>query len=198
MFVEAQALVAGENYERFVQQQARCPVREGWHDFFNAVVWAGFPHCKRALNQVHVAEMARLGQTPVRGAARDGATLFDESAAVLQAPLALWQSLQARDWLTLFWHKRELWQQARLTVFGHALLEQLLKPRKNLVAHVWYAGPHSQPQAQLDQSLAAQLSATNLANKPFAPLPLLGVPGWWAANQQADFYADARVFRVTR
>ncbi|MFN7122209.1 MAG: DUF3025 domain-containing protein, partial [Hydrogenophaga sp.] len=34
--------------------------------------------------------------------------------------------------------------------------------------------------------------------KPFTPLPVLGVPGWWPANEDAGFYADASVFRAPR
>jgi hypothetical protein len=30
------------------------------------------------------------------------------------------------------------------------------------------------------------------------PLPVLGVPGWWSANDAADFYDDAEVFRPLR
>ena len=29
----------------------------------------------------------------------------------------------------------------------------------------------------------------------FAPLPVLGVPGWWPANESPAFYDDATVFR---
>jgi hypothetical protein len=39
------------------------------------------------------------------------------------------------------------------------------------------------------------LSAALLESKPFAHLPVLGVPGWCSANGTADFYLDAAVFR---
>ena len=32
----------------------------------------------------------------------------------------------------------------------------------------------------------------------FTALPVLGVPGWWAANQSPDFYLDSQVFRPLR
>ena len=41
-------------------------------------------------------------------------------------------------------------------------------------------------------------SAERLVPKPFAPLPLLGVPGWWPANEAPGFYDDAQVFRPLR
>ena len=52
--------------------------------------------------------------------------------------------------------------------------------------------------ATWDAALAADLSAEYLATKPFAPLPVLGVPGWWAANESAGFYADTAVFRSAK
>ena len=42
------------------------------------------------------------------------------------------------------------------------------------------------------------LQADTLARKPFTPLPVLGVPGWWPANGAAGFYDDEQVFRPSR
>jgi hypothetical protein len=50
----------------------------------------------------------------------------------------------------------------------------------------------------IDAWLAAELSAELLAAKPFAHLPVLGVPGWWAENDDSAFYADSSVFREPR
>ncbi|MBU6270734.1 MAG: DUF3025 domain-containing protein [Betaproteobacteria bacterium] len=49
--------------------------------------------------------------------------------------------------------------------------------------------------AALDVRLAAALSAGALASGRLRPLPVLGVPGWWPANQAPGFYDDATVFR---
>jgi hypothetical protein len=48
--------------------------------------------------------------------------------------------------------------------------------------------------------LAAQAlgSSTALTPRALAPLPVLGVPGWWPANEAPGFYDDAAVFRPTR
>ena len=123
----------------------------------------------------------------------------------------------AKDWQRLFVTERALWKQAQLVLFGHALLEKLLQPRKNLVAHVYHlpipldvslnlplnplsgqavkADPNCNALNSWDALLAADLSSEKLATKPFAPLPVLGVPGWWPANEDPGFYDDARVFR---
>jgi len=52
-------------------------------------------------------------------------TVFDENAAFLQAPDALWDALAAKDWQRLFVDLRPLWREAHLLLFGHALLEKL-------------------------------------------------------------------------
>ena len=40
-----------------------------------------------------------------------------------------------------------------------------------------------------------QLTPERLADRPFLPLPVLGVPSWWPANEDAAFYDDPAVFR---
>jgi hypothetical protein len=63
---------------------------------------------------------------------------------------------------------------------------------------VYQAQPAISSIAELDGWIAADLNAGKLAGKPFAPLPVLGVPGWWPENEDFAFYADARVFRPLR
>ena len=194
-FVPQSELPEGTAYEQHIFDTGCVPTREGMHDLFNGLAWLQFPLTKKRLNQLHVAQIARSGIQPVRGPARDGLTLFDENAAVLQAPDALWDALAAKDWQSLFGTLRPLWQQAHLLLFGHALLEKLVKPRKGITAHVYRASVACQTAAELDAWLAQDLSAEKLAIKPFAHLPVLGVPHWWPANQDPEFYADSGVFR---
>jgi len=110
----------------------------------------------------------------------------------------LWNALAAKDWQRVFGDLRGLWATAYLVLFGHALLEKLVYPRKPVTAHVYRAYPATDSIAGMDAWLAADLSAEKLATKPFAHLPVLGVPGWWVANEQAGFYDDASVFRAAR
>ena len=51
---------------------------------------------------------------------------------------------------------------------------------------------------ELDSWIAAGLSAEKLAAKPYTPLPVLGVPGWWADNENFSFYDDSTVFRLPK
>ena len=223
-FVSQEALPEGMAYERFIHETRQVPTREGLHDFFNGLCWQRFPRTKRRLNELQAAEIARDGIGAVRGPVRDAITVFDENGALLQAPPALWEALRARQWRRLFVDLRPLWRQARLVVFGHALLEKLVAPRKDMTAHVWAvdaplgagaggasdsgcdgmsegvntgAGPRP-ARWSADDWLAEACSPQALAAKPFVPLPVLGVPGWWGANEDAAFYEDARVFRPPR
>ena len=197
-FVPQSELPAGESYEAFIARTGQCPTRDGLHDFFNGLCWLRFPRVKRRLNQLHVAQIRRTGIQPVRGPARDALTVFDENAAFLQAPDALWDALVAKDWPRVFGDLRPVWQRAHLVLFGHALLEKLVQPRKSITAHVYRVDPSSQSMADWDAWVAADLSAEKLASKPFAHLPVLGVPQWWTGNSDAAFYADPSVFRPAK
>ena len=197
-FVPQQQLPEGEAYERFIFNTGQCPTRDNLHDFFNGLCWIAFPQTKKKLNQLQAAEIAKVGVQPLRGPVRDALTVFDENAAFLIAPQPLWDALLARDWEMLFITLRPLWREAQLVLFGHALLEKLVYPRKAITAHVYLAQPAIKSIAtsdQLDEWIAAGLSAEKLAAKPFTPLPVLGVPGWWPENENFSFYKDSVVFR---
>lgn len=197
-FVPQSDLPPGEVYERYIFNSGQCPTREGLHDFFNGLCWMRFPETKKRLNQLQAAEIAAAGVAPLRGPVRDALTVFDENAAFLLAPQPLWDALIARDWQQLFIGLRPLWADAQLVLFGHALLEKLVFPRKPITAHVYRAQSAINSIADLDAWVAGDLSAAKLAAKPFTPLPVLGVPGWWAENEDFSFYDDSLVFRPRR
>ena len=194
-FTGPSALPEGEPYERHIFTTGTCPTRDNLHDFFNGLAWLEFPLAKKQLNALQAAEIGSGAVAAVRGPVRDAITVFDENGAVLCAPEPLWLALRQRDWRRLFVDLRPLWTDARLLVFGHALLEKLVTPRKNLTAHVFAAACPSGATAEVDAWLAGQLAASRLAAKPFLPLPVLGVPGWWPENADFSFYDDPLVFR---
>ena len=170
---------------------ARCRRATTCTIFSTACAGCVFPLTKARLNQLQAAQIAAAGVAPLRGPVRDALTVFDENAALLQAPEALWDALVARDWRRLFVDLRPLWQQAQLVLFGHALLEKLVYPRKPITAHVYRAPAAINSIADFDAWVARDLDAERLARKPFAPLPVLGVPGWWPDNQNFSFYDDS-------
>jgi Protein of unknown function (DUF3025) len=201
-FVPQSALPASKAYEQFIFETGSVPTRDNLHDFFNGLCWLRFPRTKKKLNQLQAAEITTSGVQQLRGPVRDALTVFDENAAFLIAPQLLWDALANKDWHRLFITLRPLWQQAQLVLFGHALLEKLVCPRKAVTAHVYRAQPAigliANSLEELDAWIAADLSAAKLAGKPFAPLPVLGVPGWWLENQNFSFYDDSLVFRPRR
>lgn len=186
-FVPAEALPPGEAYEAFIRRTGQVPTRDNLHDLFNGLQWWAQPALKARMNALQAAEIARAGIGARRGPLRDALTLMDENGALLEAPAPLWAALRARDWPGLFITHRVLWREARLVIVGHALLEQLATaPRKPLTAHV------------LDAANPLALDEAGWAAKPFCPLPVLGVPGWWPANEAPAFYDDPSVFRPPR
>jgi hypothetical protein len=210
-FVAQAALPAGTAYEEFIAATGCVPTRENLHDFFNGLVWLSFPRIKRQLNALQAAQIAQSGVGKARGAARDGATIFDENAALLvlrDAPAghALDAALRRHDWPCAFLERRASFgPDAELWLFGHALMEKLVNPYKAITAHTrvvfaedqFFTLAHEQRQAWLDQRVAADLAAHGVATCDFTPLPVLGVPHWWP-QQDDDFYADAAVFRPPR
>jgi hypothetical protein len=191
-FVDPTEPPAGEAYESFIARTARVPTRENLHDFFNGLAWLVHPGLKQRLNALQAEQIARSGPAPIRGAVRDALTLFDENAALMQAPSMLIDALRRRDWHALFVQHRAAWVQARIELFGHALIEKLVRPRPPITAHVWLV-----PSGVVDMAgwMAGSLDPVSLATRPFLPLPVLGVPGWWPDNAAPGFYLDTSVFR---
>ena len=196
-FVPQATLPVGTAYEAFIFNNAQVPTRDNAHDFFNGLCWLRFPHSKRRLNQLQAQAIARDGVQAQRGPLRDALTLFDENAALLLATPAIWQALQAKDWQALFVTHRADWAQAQLVLFGHASLEKLMQAYKGITVHVLIAPlPTPMGDLEIDSWLCQLLHEDWLQTKPFMPLPVLGVPGWWSVNENPDFYTDKTVFRT--
>jgi hypothetical protein len=207
-FVAQACLRAGVAYEAHIAAEGAVPTRANLHDFFNALVWCTFPRIKAQLNALQARELALHGVQPVRGGLRDALTLFDENAVLLAcADPALGTALRSLDWQTLFVAQRAAWG-ARIETwaFGHALMEKLGHPYKAITAHAWvvavpcayFDAAPAQRLAWLDNHVAAQLAAALHGPRDFAPLPVLGIPGWWDDNMQSEFYDDPAVFRTQR
>ncbi|KQT08950.1 DUF3025 domain-containing protein [Ramlibacter sp. Leaf400] len=197
-FVAQDALPEGMPYEQFIFERRECPTRDNLHDFFNGLVWHRLPRSKARLNALQAGEIAAHGIGGRRGPVRDAITLFDENGALLDAPPPVWDALLARNWKRLFIDLRPRWQEARVVVFGHALLEKLAAPRKDLTAHVWHETCPLPEFEAADTWLAQRCTPQRLAGKPFTPLPLAGIPGWDAGNLNFSFYDDSVVFRPRR
>ena len=197
-FVSQSELPTDIAYEAFIFSHKRIPTRDNLHDFLNGLCWLRFPQTKLRLNFLQAQEIASQGVNATRGSLRDALTLFDENVLLLQASDELWQALQDRDWTKLFGEFRDEWQGAHIVIFGHALLEKLVAPYKSITAHVFRIASDvdAKDDQALDDWLATKLQPDYLATKPYLPLPVLGIPGWWPENEDLSFYSDTQVFRV--
>jgi hypothetical protein len=210
-FVPQAELPEGRAYEEFIGATGCVPTRDNLHDFFNGLVWQSFPLIKRQLNALQAAQIAAQGVGKSRGPARDAATIFDENAALLVVQgddegRALVGALRAHHWREALFERRALFgTDAQVWLFGHALMEKLVAPRKAITAHVrvvfapddYFALPWDGQRDWIDRHVAAQLGQEGLSTAGFTPLPVLGVPGWWPGQDEA-FYLDTTVFRPRR
>jgi hypothetical protein len=194
------------DYERHVFETGEVPTRAGdWHDLFNALAWCRWPRLKAAMNALHYRHLED-GEGGRRGPVRDALTLLDESGAlVVSGEPALLEALAGRCWYEAFVGLRGAWEQSRCLLCGHALLEKLRAPYKGITAHALLLlvdtpdvdGGDGRLLPRLDAAVAGALLDGCLDAGPavLSPLPLAGIPGWWPAPQDAEFYADRRVFR---
>jgi hypothetical protein len=218
-FVPQAALPPDTAYEEFIGATGCVPTRENLHDFFNGLVWQTFPLIKRELNALQAAQIAAAGVGKSRGPARDAATIFDENAALLvvrdgDAGRALVEGLRAHQWHATLYGRRAMFgagagadadAHAEVWLFGHALMEKLVAPRKAITAHTrvlfapgaWFGLGWEDRRAWIDMQVAGQLCTEGLSTAAFTPLPVLGVPGWWPEQDDA-FYLDQTVFRPRR
>jgi hypothetical protein len=197
-FVPQSDLPADIAYEAFIFSHKRIPTRDNLHDFFNGLCWLRFPQTKLRLNFLQSQEIATEGVRATRGPLRDALTLVDENVLLLQASDDLWHALNLRDWKKLFGELRDEWQSAHIVIFGHALLEKLVAPYKSITAHVFRipSDVDAKDEQALDDWLSNNLQPEYLATKPYLPLPVLGIPGWWPENEDLIFYSDTQVFRA--
>ena len=186
-------------YEAHIAASGRVPTRENAHDLFNALIWLAFPLTKATLNARQADELARDGVRSRRGPVRDAATLIDESGLLLAANEAACAALMRLDWAWLFDAQRKCWGRDWMPfAFGHALIEKLLAPYKGLTAVVVCLPLANATVARIDEAAAQWVQGVALAPPLLAHLPVLGIPGWWPANEAPQFYADAAVFRTRR
>ena len=201
----------GEPYEKRVFAYGKVLTRNrNWHDLFNALVWITFPKTKAAINRHHYREMQARDGGEARGAVRDALTLFDESGVIVASiDAGLSELLTGFRWKELFWGRREeVVRGMRFHLFGHALYEKALKPYKGVTGKsVILDISAKELERLLPQQLAsldAQLSRlfadmrSLAATEAYAPLPVLGVPGWTADNEYERYYDDTRHFRPGR
>jgi len=209
LFVPQSDLPEGRAYETHIHQTGRIPTRDNLHDLFNGLVWFAFPQTKARLNAMQARALKQSAAADGRGPLRDAVTIFDENGLVLACSSDdLAQALRRFDWRTLFVERRTATlMQTESWVVGHGLLEKLVQPYKAITAHTLVVpvdDSYFRASPQQRRTTVDRLVADWLDNWPFftprdlCPLPVLGLPGWWADNTTPGFYDDAEVFRPGR
>ncbi|MEO8143320.1 MAG: DUF3025 domain-containing protein [Betaproteobacteria bacterium] len=163
------------------------------HDLFNALAWLAFPATKARINAMHAAEIPREREksSGKRGRLRDMLTIFDEGGAIVACHESIGKLVREAKWRELFVeHHREF----RITVVGHAVLEQALAPHPGITCKVIFADPA----CDLDAHAANWLAQVGKTPRDMPPLPVFGYPGWFEGSGRADFYSDERYFRPLR
>lgn len=198
-------------YEQIIYQQHIIPTRpNSWHDLFNGLIWLQFPQTKRLLNQQHVEDIEQYGLSP-RTLRRNNLTHFDECGVIVTYERSdvfaqLIESLKQHQWHAAFVENRQCWgHQINSFIFGHANLEMLLQPfigltGKFLAVEVdrdFSALPYLEQVAQIDELLVKQILQSDIfsTHKPLSPMPLLGIPDVWDANNASSFYDNTDYFR---
>ncbi|GAB5381561.1 MAG: hypothetical protein Alis3KO_07610 [Aliiglaciecola sp.] len=197
-------------YETIIYKKQIIPTRpNSWHDLFNGLVWLQYPKTKALLNTWHVEDITTHGLAP-RTPRRNHITHFDECGIILALTNTdLAEDLREHKWQECLHTQRAEWgNSVQAFVFGHANYEMMLAPFIGLtgkwlaveVEPAFFTLPFTQQIQTLDTSLHKQLSDAQgfLGPMTMSPLPLLGIPGWWAHNTSADFYANQSYFRPAR
>lgn len=199
---------SAREYEALIFERGEVQTRaDNWHDLFNALAWLTFPRSKAMLNRLHIAHLAQQ-QGTLRSASRDVLTLFDEDGMiVLSAQPALSRLLRAFRWKELFVERRaQVLQSMRFYIFGHALHEKALQPFEGITGKALIVEVAALPScttaslALADGAIEAALAQpqTLADSASLQPLPILGIPGWWSANENAAYYENTRQFRSGR
>ena len=195
-------LADGLHYEARIFETGVIATREGhWHDLFNALMWLDRGALKCAVNTAYVQEM-RAGTAAHRSRPQYALTHFDEAGAVVilrdRALLARWD---AHDWHGLLWRNRAQWAaDARVILFGHALLEHFLVPGILPVAKCLVVVDWARDDTEIMQAVASDIENHACLRDPqdLRPLPLVGLSGWHRDNLREDFYRTAPCFRPLR
>ncbi len=199
------------HYEKRIAESGEIATRENWHDFFNAMQWLTFPKSKAVISEMHARLLAaQIAGATVRSIPRDVLTLFDEGGVVVaSADESLLGHIRHFEWKKLFVERRaEVGRDIKFYLAGHSVLEKMVDPfvgvtAKALLLKVERHFFQLSRDAQLLEidACAAQwlMNPTSLASTHnLHPLPILGIPGWFAANVSAGFYDDAHYFRAGR
>lgn len=189
-------------FDRFIAARGAIPTRRGsTHDLLGGLVWLHFPALKTAIHRL------QLASSGPRGPRENAATHLDESGVlVLGSDPSVFERLLHLRWAEAFWERRaELVASARFLAFGHGLLDSLRESHPRLMGKALFVKIDRERlrldanafRVFADGAIAERLPEILREPSCLHPLPVLGIPGWHAA-QERSFYEDATYFRTQR
>lgn len=219
-FTHQNDLEHGISYEVHIDKHKQIPTRDNLHDWFGACIWSIFPKSKAVLNAKHLEHIHDDHSGNKRNRVRDTITVFDENGAILVVAdddigRNIGTALANFDWQNCLVRHRAYWsdnegkdKKAKVFIFGHALLEQLINPYKSLCSHTliihvppaFFDSTLTEQLTHLDEVLSVYLQnflKEGVTPRALNPLPILGVPYFWQ-NDDPKFYDDPFVFRGGR
>lgn len=186
---------------------------ENWHDFFQYLTWFIFPRAKAQINALHLPRARQRledGETGRRTPLENMLSLFDEGGAVLvSSDASLLQLIGEFRWKELFWQRRgALAEKLHCIPFGHAVYEKGLLPYIGMTVNTillevtadYFALPLDAKLGLVDARLAEIFRDGGRYTQPkdLQPFPILGMPGWDAANASESYYDNTHYFRPGR
>lgn len=194
-----------EHYEPRIFLKRELQTRsENWHDLFNALVWLRFPRTKTVLNALHYHASLERQEKTNRSALENVITLFDECGViVISSRSELLDLIREHQWQSLFLDHRDAFERdITCIVFGHAMYEKALSPYIGMTAQALLI--HDEQLLMdsvdvIDDIVADKWRKGEIAStRDLAPLPLLGIPGWYESNADPAFYENEDYFRPRR
>lgn len=198
----SESAASAMRYETQIAGTGEVPTRDNWHDLFNALQWLSFPIMKATINERHADFLGARGadEARARSVPRDVLTMVDESGILVASEDdSLLELIRQFRWRELFVDRREqVIARMRFVLAGHGLMEKALSPFIGLTGKAVLL--NTSASSSLDTAAAHWLrDDANLASSQMlSPLPLLGIPGWYARNEDPAFYLDSSYFRPGR
>jgi len=200
-----------DGYEPRIYLKGEIQTRlQNWHDFFQIMIWARYPHLKSRINALHYNAIyeKHLADTTSkqRGAVENALTLFDECGAIIvSSNTKLLKLISNFCWEELFIkHRTAFRNELDCYIFGHALYEKSLSPYIGMTAHAilievdagfFTLDNITKNKILEEKSIDFFKKNSKINTRLLHPFPILGVPGWDKRNESTDFYKDTNYFR---
>ena len=210
-FVEQNGKQKVLDYIEQIAFSSEVPSRKNnWHDYMNMLCWQAFPKSRRKINALQIDALARQPSAErgvVRSAHLDVLTHLDEcGVAVVSSSKAILDGIRDFSWKNIFLQYRDVFATSvDVVIFGHGLYVQCLKPFIGMTGRCLlleceaehFEQPAYKRLKQTDRLVAQKIGAVRTP-QDLSPLPLLGIPGWYAENEDMRFYDNRTYFRSGR